>query len=418
MNTFFKYGLCCHNDSMLPTNGKSVKKLMIEDKLHIAAIDFMFLELAPQDMVTLQGIARKGNRWVLMDGIHSLNYGQDGHQACYIRVTRERCGNNNNNDNEHNGICKVEFSGEEPTKTIEKLLGAKRIKVINESFIREIDIFLMKEKDMSKNGNVAIDIVPVPMDDIYTLNKANTKGYMILHKETHDSQKSYTIDVVGDHYKNIIEDILNGNADRVRVVNCSVVNEQIFVRIMDKVPLQTMFPCQQTVVDYIINAYSASKTKNITVLISGSAGIGKSTVAFGVAQMMKKRLSVDPYLIKGFNVNCDEMQYHPIINHYSPKYSSPVVLLLDEFDIALANATTPPANNAGNNTAHAISANKTNLNNFLDSINDEQFLITIATTNIPLAQLTSTYGVFCRKGRFHKWCEVKTKDIVDMVDPV
>jgi len=385
-----------------PKNGETIKKLIIEDQLHIAAIDFMFLELAPTNMVTLQGFTKKNNRWILINGTHNINYGKDEqNQSCYIRANRDK------------DTYTIDFSGDEPTKTINKVLNAKRIKIVNESFIREIDIFVMKEKSMLSNGGFSVDIVSVPMDDIYALSKQNEKGYMILNKESKDDKQWYTIDVVGDYYNKIIDGILNGNADRIRVVNCSVINEQIFVRIMDKIPLQDIYPCQQTIIDYVINAYSTSKTKNITVLISGHPNMGKSTVALGITQIMKKGLSVDPYLIKGFNVNCEEMQYHPIINHYSPKYGSPVVLLLDEFDIAMKNA-----NAQNDNNAHAISANKTNLNNFLDSINDEQFLITVVTTNMPLDEINNQFGVYCRKGRFNKHFEIKSRDDVKTIDPV
>lgn len=386
----------------MAVNSKQGKKLIVDDQLHIAAVDFVFLELAPPDMITIQGRTKKSNRWVLVNGIHNINYGRDETgQSCYIRANRDK------------DAFAIDSYGDEPAKTINKILGAKRIKIINESSIREIDIYVMKEKDISVNGGFVLDIVPFPMDDIYTLNKKTEKGYMILQKESKDDKQSYTIDVVGDYYTKIIDGILNGNADRVRVVNCSVINEKIYLRSMDKIPLQTMFPCQQTIVDYVIDAYSTSKTKNITILISGPPGTGKSTVALVIAQMMKKKLSVDPYLIKGFNINCEEMQYHPIINYYSPKYNSPAILLLDEFDIAMRNADTP--NN--DNNAHAISANKTNLNNFLDSINDEQFLITVATTNMPLDQINNLFSTYCRKGRFDKHFDVESKNVVDTVEP-
>ena len=384
-----------------PKNSSHITKLTVHDPLYIAAIDFMFLELAPNDKVTIQGVAKKNNRWILIDGTHNINYGKDASgQTCFIRVNRDK------------DVCIVDFCGEEPIKSITKVLGAKRIKIINESFIREIDMFVMKERDMLVTGGFTIDVVPFPMDDIYALSKKGEKGYMILQKESKDDKQTYIIDVVGDYYTKIIEGILNGNADRIRVVNCSVINESIFVRLMDKIPLQIIFPCQQTIIDYVINSYSTSQTKNITILISGLPGCGKSTVALGVAQMMKKKLAVDPYLIKGFNINCEEMQYHPLINHYSPKYSSPVILLLDEFDIAMRNADA-----ANDDTAHAISANKTNLNGFLDSINDEQFLITVVTTNLPLTEINNQFAVYCRKGRFNKHFEIKSKDIVDMADP-
>lgn len=399
-----------------PRNSSLVKKLVVADQLHVAAIDFMFLDLAPCDCVTIRGITKKNDRWILSNDIHSINYGNDNYgRSCYIHAARD------------NDMFTLEFSGDEPLKSINKILSAKRIKVINESFIREIDMFVMKEKSMEQRGGYVVDVVRIPMNNIYSFNKQTEKGYMILQKELVDDKISYTIDIVGTYYNSIIDSILNGNADRVRVVVCSVISDNIFVRSMEKMPPENMYPSQEKIINFIINAYSTNN-KNVTVLISGSSGCGKSTVALWLAQIMKRRLSVDPYLIKGFNLNCKEMQYHPIINHYSPKNNSPVILLLDEFDVAMNNTNNDNGGNGNdnnnnnnynnyNNNAIAISANKTNMNNFLDSINDEQYLITIATTNMTLNNINKHFAVYCRYGRFNKHFEIKSKDVVEIVDP-
>ena len=388
----------------LPQNGTPLKKIFVTDPLHVAAIDLIFTELAPLDMVNIQGIEMKNGRWILINGTHNLNYGTDDNDIpCYIHANRD------------NNMFTIDFFGNEPTKTIEKIIGAKRIKVVNESFIREIDMFVMKEKEMEEKGGYTMDIVRIPMNNVYTFRKHGEKGYMILHKENVDNKQSYTIDVVDTYYNKIISAILNGNVDRIRVIVCCIVSENIFVRTMDKTAPELIFPCQQVIVDYVINEYS-KKNKNVTVLVSGPPGMGKSTVALWVAQMMKRRLAVDPYLVKGFNTNCDEMQYHPIINHYSPKNISPVILLLDEFDIAMKNANSADTSD-GTKNAVAISANKTNLNNFLDSINDEQFLITIATTNMKLDDINKEFNIYCRKGRFNKHFEIISHDNVRIADP-
>lgn len=388
-----------------PQNGSLVKKLVVADKLHVAAFDFMFLHLAPSEYVTIKGIAKKNDRWILSNDTHSINYGNDeNRRSCYIHATRD------------NDTVTLEFDGDEPLKSINKILGAKRIKVINESFIREIDMFVMKEKNMEQKGGYVVDVVRIPMNNIYCFNKQMEKGYMILQKELVDNKISYTIDIVDTYYNNIIGSILDGNADKVKVVVCSVISNDMFVRSMEKIPPEKMYQSQEKIVNFIIDAYSTNN-KNVTVLISGSPNCGKSTVALWLAQIMKRRLSVDPYLIKGFNLNCKAMQYHPIVNHYSPKNNSPIILLLDEFDVAMNNTNSSNNNDNYNNNAIAISANKTNMNNFLDSINDEQYLITIATTNMTLANINKHFAVYCRHGRFNKHFEIKSKEVVEIVDP-
>ena len=167
----------------------------------------------------------------------------------------------------------------------------------------------------------------------------------------------------------------------------------------------------------------SKKSKNVTVLISGDSNLGKSTVAFLVAQQIRLELSVDCYLIKGFNILSDEMQYHPIIGHYSPTYECPIILLLDEFDIGIRcadafdkqNGINAPNNGQKDNLA--IASNKINLNNFLDSINEESFLITVATTNTKLNIMNDDYGIYCRKGRFDKHFEMISKDTTNSFDP-
>ena len=79
---------------------------------------------------------------------------------------------------------------------------------------------------------------------------------------------------------------------------------------MDNNPMQDIYPSQKVIVDYVIDTYTTSQKKNIIILVSDS-GLGKSTIAFWITQMMKTRLSVDPYLIKGFNMNCEEMTISP-----------------------------------------------------------------------------------------------------------
>jgi SpoVK/Ycf46/Vps4 family AAA+-type ATPase len=231
------------------------------------------------------------------------------------------------------------------------------------------------------------------------------------------------LDIVGQHFTTEIDSILNGDANRIRVVNCSIINHSINVRLMNKPPLERSYPCQKVVVDYVIDKYRNKKSKNVTVMLSGAPGLGKSTVAFLITQKVKSEFGVDPYLIKGFNVNCEQMQYHPVIGHYDPKNSTPIVLLLDEFDIAMKNAEDGSNTEAGNEGQRtrpslAISANKTNLNQFLDAMNDESFLIVVVTTNKTVQEMQQTYPVYSRKGRFDMLFQMTDQDTCNMINPV
>ncbi len=284
----------------------------------------------------------------------------------------------------------------------------------------------MHENKLIKNGGFIADVVPVPRYGIYSIYNENHNEYMIAQRKNEKDKATYVIDIVGDYFLDKLNSILNGDVNCIRVVNCSVINHSINVRLQNKLPFDNMKIAQAEIVDWIVDSYKKSIDKNITVLISGAPGLGKTTVGFLVSQSIKKKLYVDPYLIKGFNVNSDEMQYHPVIGHYNPKKSTPIVLLLDEFDIAMHRASMTMETNefdpSGNqlpmhSQSHAISANKTNLNQFLDAINDESHLIVVATTNIPITDIHANYDVFCRKGRFDMHFEMVNKEKVLMIEP-
>jgi len=382
------------------------KQISVLDELHVAAIDNLLLEKKSSSTIT--GITKVNGRWIPIEGIHSIKFTDKTHIEAQCSV----------NDKER--YYKIKADGGAAIKTIHRILNATRIKITNDAFISEIDNYIMTEMKLMACGNYLADIVCVPLDGIYTLSKDDT-NYMVARKNVADENNSYTVDIVGKHFDDKLKTILNGDANRIRVVNCTIVNGSgISVRLMNKPPLTKIYDGQKTIVDYVINTYKNKSTKNVTVLVTGDPGVGKSTLAFLIAQEIKK-LGVDPYLIKGFNVMSDEMQYHPIIGHYSPKNDCPVILLLDEFDLAMKRADDAGNQQNGQNGQRddlAIASNKTNLNNFLDALNDESFLIAIATTNTKLKEINDNYGVYCRKGRFDKHFEMVSKDVTNMSDPV
>lgn len=387
---------------------KWFKNLVINDELYVAAIDNLLLDFKKTDSSitpNLAGVTKTGGRWIPIEGTHSLTFEDKSNiNAISLTEDKKRC-------------YKLELSGKTAIKVIYRILNPIRITIHNDAFISVIDNWILHEQSLINQGNYVADVVSVPMDGIYTLVTKGQDGYMVIKRETVKDKKTYTIDIVGKFYDDKLKMLLYGNANRIKVVHCTILNQQINVRLMNKLPLDDIYNGQKVVVDYVVNTYQSKKTKNVSVLISGPTGLGKSTIALLVAQKIKSELDVDPFLIKGFNVMADEMQYHPVIGHYSPMSNSPIILLLDEFDLAMKEADSPAPPN-GRKDGLAIAANKTNLNNFLDAINDESFLIVIATTNTAIADLNATYGVYCRKGRFDKHFEMVSKDVTNMFDPI
>ncbi len=393
------------------------KQLTIEDELHVAAIDNLLLD--KNNRINLAGITKIDGRWIPIVGDHSIIFSGDGADAGHLKI--------NCSMKEKNRIYKIETSGKSAIRTIFKILNANRITISNDAFISAIDNFILNERKLIQTGNYVADVVPSPMDGIYILMTKSGDSYMIAKRKTGKSdkesstEKSYIVDIVGDFYINKLKSILNGDANRIRVVNCTVINEQINVRVMNKPPLSTIHKCQQTIVDFTINTYKNKADKNVTILVSGAPGLGKSTVAFLIAQKVKEELGVDPYLIKGFNVMSEQMQYHPVIGFYNPSNTCPIVLLLDEFDLAMKRADGLRADGGNDDNerdmSHAIAANKTNLNNFLDAVNDESFLIVVATSNMSIKDIKANFGVYCRAGRFTKHFEMVNRDETLIYDP-
>lgn len=382
------------------------EEIMIEDELHIAAVDDLFLYFASKNIINIKGVRNVNGRWILIDGEHSINYGNNSY-ICAIRCV-----------NKDKPYYIIKAIGEVAIKSVYLILNAKRIKLINEAFVNAINNFIMNESKLIEHGRYIADVVPIPIDGIYTLYDKKTENYLIAKKETDKKDNtSYVIDTVGDFYYTKLYAIINGDANRIRVVNCSIIANSINVRVLNKPPLTNMYNCQKTIVSYVVQAYNSKPNKNLTILISGLHGLGKSTVAFLIAQQIKIDLGVDPYLIKGFNVNSEEMQYHPIMGHYNPKNSCPIILLLDEFDIAMNRTKQSQTNSERNSNLNSISANKTNLNNFLDAINDESFLITVATTNMTISNINQQFDVYCRKGRFDKHFEMVDREMTNIIEP-
>ena len=388
---------------------KWFKKLVVTDDLYVAAIDNLFINFGKFDIPkspNLTGIGKVDGHWILVEGEHSLTFTDASSIKATVCI------------NEKKRHYKLDLEGKTAIKTVHNIMNSIRIVVENDAFISALDNFILHEHKLIEKGNYVADVVSVPMNSIYTLTSKGETGYIIIKREASKDKdkKIYIIDIVGKFYNDKLKTILYGDANRIKVVHCTILNHQINVRLMNKLPLDQIYNGQKIIIDYVINTYTSKKTKNVTILVSGPTGVGKSTLALLIAQKIKE-LGIDPYLIKGFNVMAEEMQYHPIIGHYSPKSTEPIILLLDEFDIAMQNADAPIDHQHGKRESLAIAANKTNLNNFLDTINDESFLITVVTTNATINDLNATYGVYCRKGRFDKHFEMASKDDTNIFEP-
>lgn len=382
--------------------------ITVTDELHVAAIDHLLLRRDDGITGSISGIVKLNGRYMPKDGTHSLVLKDKSTITVNCSTTDTK------------RMYELKISGDSAIALLHRTLNAIRVEIINESFINTFDNFTLMEMKLLEKGNYIGDVVCIPMDGIYIVSTDKKDGYMVIKKCTNGDTKRYLIDIVGSYYHDKVKEIINGDANTVRVAIVTVFNDGLNARVMNKAPIVGIYPSQQKISEYVIDTYKSKPTKNVSILVSGNSGLGKSTVATVIAQQLKVDLGVDPYLIKDLNLFTNQIQYHPIIAYYSPKKDTPVILLLNEIDIAMMHALNIDNNqqNGGNQNVLAIAANKTNMNNFLDAINDESFLITVMTTNVSIDDMNANYGVFCRKGRFDKHIHMVNKDDITLLDPV
>jgi len=149
-------------------------------------------------------------------------------------------------------------------------------------------------------------------------------------------------------------------------------------------------PCQAGAVEGICSDYK--KKNHASMIISGVPGSGKSHLAYYVAQ----RLS--GIVLKGFNPTLKGLGIIRLINSYTPTIACPLIVLMNEFDSAIAYAEKSEETKTDTT---CLAQTKTSLLNMLDYLNEVDGLIIIATTNVDFKDLPVPY---IRKGRFDRMC--------------
>jgi len=160
---------------------------------------------------------------------------------------------------------------------------------------------------------------------------------------------------------------------------------------LDAIVLPNPTKIQETSVRLITTTF---RTKgNASVLLTGVPGAGKSQLAAYLAKELRGAV------LRGFNPTIKGLGIVRLINQMSPSKESPLVVLMNEFDTAISQAT---KNEDSKTDTICLAQSKTTLLDMLDYLNQVEGLILVATTNVKISQLPYAY---VRPGRFNQHFE-------------
>lgn len=154
-------------------------------------------------------------------------------------------------------------------------------------------------------------------------------------------------------------------------------------------------PKQKEIMERITDNYNdtTNMSRAVVCMLSGSTGVGKSTLPFILAREFKGSIC------KTFNPTDPGDDLSVLYNTVSPEKTSPLIILLDEVDIIISNI----ANNSikMHDTIPTKIKDKTSWNSFWDDINrgDFKYTIWILTTNKPFDFFDSIDPSYTREGR-------------------
>ncbi|MBA42604.1 MAG: hypothetical protein CMF62_01345 [Magnetococcales bacterium] len=203
--------------------------------------------------------------------------------------------------------------------------------------------------------------------------------------------------------------IFKSSDDTINIINTCTSMGRPFNYVLN-VKYNKPYPNQQIVVDHIINQYE--KDKNSVIMLSGEPGCGKSSTAYVLKKEMEKRITkgVIPRLFSNIDLATPNLDIGPSVLQTANPHT-PVILVLNEFDIVMAIATMKNSNRF-ENCVHI--KNKTSLNNTLDLLNIAGNFICIITTNKSISELKSNpnYETFLRKNRIDTFFEVNKETAI------
>lgn len=154
-------------------------------------------------------------------------------------------------------------------------------------------------------------------------------------------------------------------------------------------------PKQKEIIENITAHYNDTHnlSRSVVCMLSGSTGVGKSTLPFILAREFKGSIC------KTFNPTDPGDDFSVLYNTVNPEKNNPLIILLDEIDTIISNISNN--NIKMHDTIPTKIKDKTSWNSFWDDINrgDFKYTIWILTTNKPFDFFDTIDPSYTREGR-------------------
>lgn len=152
---------------------------------------------------------------------------------------------------------------------------------------------------------------------------------------------------------------------------------------------------QAQAVEALLGAYRTRS--RAALLVCGPMGTGKSTLGELMAVAVKEALNISAEVVKNLDLTSRGLLLEDVFD--TPTPSSPVVLMLDEFDSTVDHAERADRGD-GKSEGTSLADTPTSLLALLDRLNRTPHLIVVATSNRTEEEMTSgIYARYTRAGR-------------------
>jgi hypothetical protein len=210
----------------------------------------------------------------------------------------------------------------------------------------------------------------------------------------HDTHVIYRLYAIGSAGASAISGRLIGDPNHIilRYVYAPTMWRRTSVS-MRVAPPPAAYKWQKQAVRRLLAAFS--RDSRASMLVCGQMGRGKSTLGEFAAVEILRHAGIAAEVIKNVDLTTKGLLLEDAF--HKPAVSSPVILMLDEFDTAVDFAERVRDEKQD---GRSLADTPTSLLAILDRLNRMPHLIVIATSNKPLAEMTGgKYARYTRRGR-------------------